>query len=65
MIVDAKSRVSGLNRTLEEVASELKDSFSEKFSAQIIEDDITELEKEDCKKKVAQKYSSHQWNHRR
>jgi lipoate---protein ligase len=65
MIVDAKSRVNGLNRTFEEVASQLKASFSEKFSAQFIEDEITEIEKEDCKKKVAQKYSSHQWNHRR
>jgi len=65
MILDAKSRVTGLNRTFEEVASPLKDSFSEKFNAQIIEDDITEIEKEDCKKKAAQKYSSHQWNHRR
>ena len=65
MIVDAKSRVNGLNRTFEEVASQLKASFSEKFSAQFIEDEITEIEKEDCKKKVAQKYSSHKWNHRR
>jgi len=65
MIVEAKSRVNGLNRTFEEVACQLKNSFSEKFSAHIIEDDITEREKEDCEKRVTEKYSSLQWNHRR
>ena len=65
MISDAKLRVNGLNRTFEEVASQLKNSFSEKFSAQTTEDEITEIEKEDCKKKIAQKYSSDKWNHRR
>src|SRR5262245_61509732 len=65
MIVDAKSRVSGLNKTYDMVACSLKESFSEKFNARIIEDDLTEKEKEDSKKMVNQKYSSYEWNNRR
>ena len=65
MINDVKARVMGLNKPFEDVASNLKESFGEKFGATIIEDKITRKEKEDTKKLVVQKYSSHLWNWKR
>jgi lipoate---protein ligase len=65
MINDAKARVMGLNKTFREVSCNLKNSFGQKFGAQIFEDDLTEKEKDDSKALAIEKYSSHQWNWRR
>lgn len=62
MLENVKSRVMGLNKTFEEVADKLKVSFSEKFNAQFILDDLTDKEKKDTEKLVTEKYSAHQWN---
>jgi lipoate-protein ligase A len=51
-----------LNKTFEEVADKLKVSFSEKFNAQFIVDDLTDKEKKDTEKLVTEKYSAYQWN---
>jgi len=65
MIDDAKGRVRGLNKTFEQVANNLKESFSEKFSAEIIVDDLTLKEEESTKKLAKEKYSSDQWNRKK
>jgi lipoate-protein ligase A len=62
MIEDVKGRVRGLNKTFEQVAYNLKESFSEKFGAEIIVDDLTIKEEESTKKLVKEKYTSDQWN---
>jgi lipoate---protein ligase len=65
MINDAKERVMGLDKTFEQVAYNLKESFSEKFSAEIIVDSLTSKEKESTKKLVNEKYISDQWNRKK
>ena len=65
MIKDVKARVTGINRSFEEVASNLKESFAEIFGAQIITDTLSSKEKEDKEKLVIEKYSSRQWNWRK
>jgi lipoate---protein ligase len=65
LIDDARSRVKGLNKTFEEVTYNLKESFGEKFGAQIIPDDPTPKEIEYSKMLVIKKYSSHEWNWRK
>lgn len=65
MINDVKARVTGINRSFEEVASNLKESFAEIFGAQIIKDTLSSKEKEDAEKLVIVKYSSRQWNWRK
>ena len=65
MIKDVKARVTGINRSFEEVASNLKESFAEIFGAQIIKDTLNSKEKEDTEKLVIEKYSSRQWNWRK
>jgi lipoate-protein ligase A len=62
MIEDVKGRVMGLNKTFEQVAYNLKESFSEKFGAEIIVDDLTIKEEESTKKLAKEKYTSDQWN---
>ena len=62
MINDAKSRVTGLHRTFEEVGNRLKESFGEKFAAQLIPDNLTAKEKDDTEKLAFEKYSSERWN---
>lgn len=62
MINDVKARVSGLNKTFEQVACTLKESFGEKFAALIIEDSLTIQEKEDTEKLANKKYRSDRWN---
>ena len=52
----------GLNKSSEEVAYNLKESFGEKFDAAIIVDDLTLQECEDTKILAINKYYSHQWN---
>jgi lipoate-protein ligase A len=65
MIKDVKARVTGINRSFEEVAINLKESFAEIFGAQIIKDTLSSKEKEDIEKLVIEKYSSRQWNWRK
>ena len=65
MIKDVKARVTGINRSFEEVATNLKESFAEIFGAQIIKDTLNSKEKEDTEKLVIEKYSSRQWNWRK
>lgn len=65
MINDVKDRVSGINKSFEEVARNLKESFAEKFGAQIITDTLSSNEKKDTEKLVIEKYSSKQWNWRK
>ena len=65
MIKDVKARVTGIDRSFEEVASNLKESFAEIFGAQIITDTLSSKEKEDKEKLVIEKYSSRQWNWRK
>jgi lipoate---protein ligase len=62
MIKDVKGRVMGLNKTFEQVAYNLKESFSEKFAAEIIVDNLTKEEKEIAKKLSNEKYASDPWN---
>jgi lipoate-protein ligase A len=65
MLEDVKSRVMGLNKTFEEVAYNLKESFSEKFNAQFILGGLTDKEKKDTEKLASEKYSAYQWNWKR
>ena len=65
MINDVKARVTGINRSFEEVASNLKESFAEIFGAQIITDTLSSKEKKDTEKFVIEKYSTRQWNWRK
>ena len=65
MIKDVKARVTGINRSFEEVASNLKESFAEIFGSQIITDTLSSKEKKDTEKLVIEKYSSRQWNWRK
>ena len=62
MINNVKARVMGLNKTFEQVAYNIKESFSEKFSAEIIVDNLTREEKENTKKLASEKYASDPWN---
>ena len=65
MINDIKARVTGIDRSFEEVASNLKESFAEIFGAHIIADTLSSKEKKDTEKLVIEKYSSRQWNWRK
>jgi lipoate-protein ligase A len=62
MINDVKARVMGLNKTFEQVAYNLKQSFSEKFAVEIISDNLTTEERENTTKLAKDKYSSDSWN---
>ena len=62
MINDVKARVMGLNKTFEQVAYELKESFSEKFVGEVIVDNLTIEEIENTKKLANEKYTSDSWN---
>lgn len=65
MIDDAKERVMGLNKPFDEVAYNLEESFSEKFGAEIVVDNLTTKEEESIKKLTDEKYSSDKWNLKR
>jgi lipoate-protein ligase A len=65
MIKDVNARVTGINKSFEEVASNLKESFAELFGAQIITDTLCTKEKKDTEKFAIEKYSSRQWNWRK
>ncbi len=65
MINDVKARVTGINRSFEEVASNLKESFAEIFGAQIITYTLSSKERKDTEKFVIEKYSSRRWNWRK
>jgi lipoate-protein ligase A len=65
MIDDAKERVMGLNKPFDEVAYNLKESFSDKFGAEIVVDNLTIKEEESTKKLTEEKYTSDKWNLKR
>jgi lipoate---protein ligase len=65
MIDDAKERVMGLNKPFDEVAYNLKESFSDKFGAEIVVDNLTTKEEEGIKKLTEEKYTSDKWNLKR
>ena len=65
MIDDAKERVMGLNTPFDEVAYNLKESFSDKFGAEIVVDNLTTKEEECTKKLTEKKYTSDKWNLKR
>jgi lipoate---protein ligase len=62
MIDDIKARVMGLNRTFEQAAYNLKESFGKKFGSEIIIDDLTIEETENTEKLASEKYTSDLWN---
>ena len=62
MINDVKARVMGVNKTFEQVAHNLKESFCERFDAEIIVDNLTIEEKEKARKLASEKYISNHWN---
>jgi lipoate---protein ligase len=65
MINDVKARVMGLNKTFEQVGHNLKESFCERFDAEIIVDNLTIEENENARKLASEKYISNQWNSRK
>src|SRR5688500_10839137 len=65
MIDDVKGRIMGLNKTFEQVAYNLKESFSDKFGAEIVVDNLTIKEEESTKKLTEEKYTSDKWNLKR
>jgi len=62
MISDSKDRVVGLNKTYAETSLALKNGFSEKFTATLIEDTLTEDEKIRTAKLIKEKYATARWN---
>lgn len=65
LISDVKERVSGLNRSFDEVAQNLKMSFSEGFDAELLSDRLTDEEYSKVHSLIKEKYSSDSWNWRR
>jgi lipoate---protein ligase len=65
LIHDVKERVSGLNRSFDEVAQNLKMSFSEGFDAELLSDRLTAEEYSKVDSLIKEKYSSDSWNWRR
>ncbi|RPJ23866.1 MAG: lipoate--protein ligase family protein [Nitrosopumilales archaeon] len=65
MIDDAKERVMGLDKPFDEVAYNLKESFSDKFGAEIVVDNLTTKEEKCTKKLIEEKYTSDKWNLKR
>ena len=55
----------GLNKPFDEVAYNLKESFSDKFGAEIVVDNLTTKEEESIKKLTEEKYTSDKWNLKR
>lgn len=62
MISDSNDRVIGLNKTYIETLSALKNGFSEKFSANLVVDTLTEDEKIRTEKLIKEKYATIKWN---
>jgi lipoate-protein ligase A len=65
LIYDVKKRVSGLNRSFDEVAQNIKMSFSEGFDAELLSDRLTAEEYSEVHSLIKEKYSSDSWNWRR
>ena len=65
IITDVKERVTGLNKTFDEVASALKAGFSEKFGAMLTADNLSKQEEIDAKKLSKNKYAIDKWNFKR
>jgi len=64
-IEDVKQRVFGIGKKFELVASAMKDSASETFSAELSFEDITEEEERQRQTLDSEKYSSKEWNFKR
>jgi len=64
-INNEKERVSGINKSFEEVAFALKESVKEIFDANLIFDKLRKEEKNSANKLVLEKYSTNKWNFRR
>ena len=64
-IEDVKQRVFGIGKKFEFVASAMKDSASETFSADLSFEDITEKEERQRQTLDSEKYSSKEWNFKR
>jgi lipoate-protein ligase A len=52
----------GLNKPFDEVKSNLKEAFSERFSSEIVVGNLTTEEEESTKKLTEEKYTSDKWN---
>jgi lipoate---protein ligase len=65
LIKDVKARVMGIDKTFEQVAHSVTESFGQSFGAKIVRDEITRREKEHTEKLLFEKYSSHEWNYKR
>jgi lipoate---protein ligase len=65
LIDDVKKRVSGINRSFDEVAQVLKKSFSEAFDAELHPDKLTVEEYSKVYSFTKEKFSSESWNWRR
>jgi lipoate-protein ligase A len=65
LIDDVKKRVSGINRSFDEVAQVLKKSFSEAFDAELHSDKLTVEEYSKVYSFIKEKFSSESWNWRR
>ena len=64
-INNEKERVSGINKSFEEVAFALKESVKEIFDANLIFNKLRKEEKNSANKLVIEKYSTNKWNFRR
>ena len=65
VIDDVKKRVVGINRSFDEVAIALKQSFSEAFDTQLVADELTSEEYSRVDSLIREKYSLDSWNWRR
>jgi lipoate-protein ligase A len=65
LITDVRQRVTVLNKTFDETAASLKAGFSEKFSAKLVDDILTEEERIEAEKLAREKYTTYQWNWKR
>ena len=65
VIDDVKKRVVGINRSFDEVATALKQSFSEAFDTQLVADELTSEEYSRVDSLIREKYSLDSWNWRR
>jgi lipoate---protein ligase len=65
VIDDVKKRVVGINKSFDEVAIVLKQSFSEAFDTQLVADELTSEECSRVDSLIREKYSLDSWNWRR
>jgi lipoate-protein ligase A len=65
LIDDVKKRVSGINKSFDEVARALKQSFSEAFESTLLADNLTSDERLRVNTLIREKYALDSWNLRR